>query len=624
MAELTVANYLGMLLEDPYDTQLIDELHDLIGGEPANRNGDAAGQDPLRLIEAARGGHERRGEFLAAAALIELETGLVDDDPEFRQVLLKELGRIRRDELMDDVGALAAYEQLGGLDSEDPEVVQAVEQIQQAKEKWREIAHRFVEEAREAADPRLKTSLLTRSASLVWQYGGEEDVQQSDAVFDEALAADPSHQRTARLYALSLRRRGRWDDIVSVFVMAANAARTREEKASAWLQAARVLRQSTQDTEAAANAYRKVLELTPTDEEALGALVRYFTDLEAWDDLAAMYESALRSRQRLEAEKGMLLQLGMVHWRYREAPDDAEPYFARLRKIDAAHPGMLDFYRERIGKEDADGRLLTILGDALRSASDPDRQLSLARELGQSATSADRPERALQAWKVVERLSPGDMEARNALQGLYQSGGKWNALSESIRGEIDTLSSDATEEKLTLLRDLVPIYRDALNLDSMLVQVYAEILQLSPQDPEALEALSGLYEEAGRWNELIQVLEQKGRVVTDVDAQVELQLRVAELWIERFGNLNQAVTPLERVVTLRPDHEQALAQLKDIYTKKRKWAGLFNVLGKEIDGIDDPEFAIAKKMEMAELAAERLHQGAVAIRLWQEILEVAP
>ena len=77
MSGLTVANYLGLLLEDPYDAQLVEGLRErLKSPEPAND-----GQDPLRLLEAARGGHERRGEFLAASWLMELETELVGDDP---------------------------------------------------------------------------------------------------------------------------------------------------------------------------------------------------------------------------------------------------------------------------------------------------------------------------------------------------------------------------------------------------------------------------------------------------------------------------------------------------------------------------------------------------------------
>jgi tetratricopeptide (TPR) repeat protein len=620
MAGLTVSNFLGLLSEDPYDAQLVEGLRErLKGPEPAND-----GQEPLRLLEAARGAHERRGEFLAAAWLMELESDLVTDDPEFRSILMKELGRIRREELMDDQGALRAYEQLGGLESSDPEVAQAVDQLLQVEEKWRELAERFVEEARDAADPRLKTSLLTRAASLMWQYGGAEASDEADAVFDEALASDPSHMRTARQYALSLRARERWEDVVSVFMRAAEAARTREEKAAAWMQAARVLKKPLEDAEGAADAYRKALEFSPTDVEALSALVQHYTSLEAWDELARMYESALRSRQKLEDEKGMLLQLAMVHWRFREDPDAAEPFFARLRKIDAAHPGVLDFYRCQAEEGDPDGRLLTVLGDALRTATEPERQLALARELGNRAMTADRPERALEAWKLVERLEPGDEDARVALQQLYQRGGRWNALSESIRGEIDTLGPGASEEKLRLLRDLIPIYRDALQLDSMLIQVYGEILTVAPYDAEALDALVGLYESAGRWNDLIHVLDKKGDLADDTDEEVALRLRTAELWIERFGNMNQAIRPLERVVHLQPDHERALAELKDIFTKKRKWDSLYGVLVREAELCTDREALLDKHVEMAELCTTRLHDNAAAIQLWKGILEEAP
>ncbi len=221
-------------------------------------------------------------------------------------------------------------------------------------------------------------------------------------------------------------------------------------------------------------------------------------------------------------------------------------------------------------------------------------------------------------------MAPGDLDARAALQQLYQSSGKWNALSESIRGEIEALSTDAKEEKLQLLRDLIPIYRDALQLDSMLIQVYGEILALSPYDTEALTSLSQLYESTGRWNELIHVLDRQAEVAADPEEKVELYLRIAELWIERFGNSNQATEPLERVIRLQPDRTDALAQLKDIYTKKRKWEALFGVLGREAELASDPAARLDKKVEMAELCTERLHQNTVAIRLWKEILAEAP
>ncbi|MBW2405268.1 MAG: hypothetical protein JRF42_16065, partial [Deltaproteobacteria bacterium] len=237
---------------------------------------------------------------------------------------------------------------------------------------------------------------------------------------------------------------------------------------------------------------------------------------------------------------------------------------------------------------------------------------------------ADRPERALEAWKLVERLAPDDLDARAALQQLYQHSGKWNALSESIRGEIETLSTDAKDPKLRLLRDLIPIYRDALQLDSMLIQVYGEILALSPYDAEALTSLSQLYEAVGRWNELIHILDRQAEVAREPEEKVALYLRIAGLWTERFGNLNQATEPLERVIQLQPDHREALAELKDIYTKKRNWDALYGVLGREADLADDPAARLDKRIEMAELCTERLHRSAAAIALWKEILAEAP
>ena len=57
MASLTVANYLGQLRDDPDDESAFQGLAEALS------SGDQAivGEQPLRLLEAARHGHERRG-----------------------------------------------------------------------------------------------------------------------------------------------------------------------------------------------------------------------------------------------------------------------------------------------------------------------------------------------------------------------------------------------------------------------------------------------------------------------------------------------------------------------------------------------------------------------------------
>src|SRR5262249_29531766 len=148
-----------------------------------------------------------------------------------------------------------------------------------------------------------------------------------------------------------------------------------------------------------------------------------------WDDLVAMYESALSVRQKLEVEQATLLQIGMVHWRMREKPDDAEPHFARLRKLNPGHPAVLDFYRDHYeGAEHAES-WLTVLSDAQRVATEDRQKLELALLSARGASAQPQlKDRAIEAWKLVQRLDPGNREALSELKGLYTRGEKWNAL----------------------------------------------------------------------------------------------------------------------------------------------------------------------------------------------------
>ncbi len=621
MAPLTVSNYLGTLQDDPEDEEAF------LGLKAALDSGDEqqVGDNPVRHIEVARGRHEQRGELRAVAWLIEAEAPLVHGDPDFEAALWKGSdGSGTR-----SCSTTAARERPTRRRSSFALATRKCRRPSSASrlagKNWKQIAARFVEEAEGASENHLKASLLSRAAALVWQYKKRGREKECDRLFRQALEADPSDTRVARLYGETLRQRERWQDMATVLLDAADATRNREDKLSLYVRGARLLAHQVDDRERAAAAYERVLDFAPGHAEALRFLVEWFTEREEWDHLVALYEDALRSRQRLEDEQGMLLQIGMVHWRIRKEPDRAEPYFARLRKIDPAHPGMLDFYREQLGGEEGRDRLLTILADAQRVAGDPRQKLAVAIELAKAAQQGDASlERAVDAWKAVQRLDPSNGEAQSALRSLYRRTEKWNALVEVLKSEIDALPEDAHDERVALLREMIPIYRDRLQLDVMVINTYNAILADEPGDAESLEQLARTYEAMGRWNDLIQVLGRQADAASDPGRKVDLYMRVAKLWIERFANYNQATRPLEQVIEVEPDNREALAQLKEIYTKKRSWKSLFEVLRREAELASDPAARLSLRVELARLAGDRLHRHADAIGLWREVLAQDP
>ncbi|MCB9619521.1 MAG: hypothetical protein H6724_08740 [Sandaracinus sp.] len=622
-----------MLRDDPEDHTAVEGLREaLASGDP-----ERIGEQPDRLIEVARHGHERRGELQAVAWLIEVELEGGDADPRFQAALYRELGRLAHEELLDDAKAQTAYRKAHELDPSNEEVELAIEEMEHAAEKWRAIADRFLEEAKDASDPALKASLAARAGGLVWQYRTKGKNKEVDKIFSQALKADPSSVRAARLYSVTLKARSKWSDAAKTLRTTADVARNRDEKLNLYVEAARLFATKCEDEENASACFERVLDLSPGHEGALRFLVDYFTRREEWDHLVALYEDALRSRQRLESEQGILLQLGMVHWRIRGHADAAEPYFARLRKIDPAHLGMLDFYRaylnakaegEGAEAEEARSRLLTVLSDALRGA-EGSTKLEVATELARLAQTSDATDRAIDAWKTVQRLDPANAEAGGALRELYRRGQKWNALVETMRAELDALphnadDADVKKRRVKLLKELITIYRDELKLDAMAVSTYNQLLEEQPEDVGALSQLAETYESMGRWNDLIGVLGRMADATEDQTEQVTLLMRVARLWIDRFANYNQATKPLEQVVELEPENREALGELKTIYTKKRSWKQLYGVLEKEARLASDPDVRFESTLELAKLAGERLHQHADAITLWKELLEQKP
>src|SRR5207244_1296389 len=109
---------------------------------------------------------------------------------------------------------------------------------------------------------------------------------------------------------------------------------------------------------------------------------------EQWDALAALYEDQLKGGGVKPGEElGMLIQIGMVHWRMRAQPQAAEPFFERVRKADPTHAGMLNFFREHLVAKGDKSRLAGILTDAQRAMADGSEKVALATEIAKLAES---------------------------------------------------------------------------------------------------------------------------------------------------------------------------------------------------------------------------------------------
>ncbi len=624
MSAKTIKSALGLLQDDPDHGQAWQQLKAEVEGDPG-MNPEELG----KLLEAARRAHDGRRETEAVGRMLAIETAAARGGPREAD-LVAELARVRDEDLLDDTGAREAYELLTALRPGDASAAEAVERADAKRGKWQDLVERYGQEARQAADPTFRSSLLVTAAEVTYRFGRKAGDDQAagriEGLLREALAVDPKNRRAEMLLERLLRDAHRWDDLAKDIARFAEESSQKEEKVAAWLRLARVFTKKTKTPDRATGAYEHVLDLSPGQQEATSFLAEYFTSREMWDHLIALYEGqlatgALRGK---EEEFGATLQIAMVHWRMRGKPEAAEPWFERVRKLEPAHPGMLSFFREWCSARGESARLATVLTEAQRAMGDSAERSGVVAEIARLAEEGANAQKAIEQWRTLFRQDPKNKDARDALKRLYRQTASWNALTDLLRQELDKLPQDDRAGRLALLRDIGGIYREHVKSDSALVTVLTQIVQLDPDDLSSVRELVRVYEALQRWRDLLTMQVRQAELEPEPTVKAELLRAIARRWLEQFSNVQNAVEAYEKLHSVDPRDREAIDRLKELYVKRRAYKPLYDLLSQEADAMSAGAGRRELWTEMAKLAAERLDMGSQAVALYKRVLDEEP
>ena len=611
MADLS--SLLAVLEHDPDDAQALEAL-------------SGAARTTAPDVRASRYAQARkvlagRGRPDAVVALIDSElanTGELDKKID----LLLEKGMILDGELLDVTDARVAFDQVIALRPNDTMAREAIEELDVAAKNWKKFAEKYVKEASASTDRGLATGLYVSAAEAYVRFA--PDGKEAEQYLRKALDVDTKNTKAAFHLARLLRRAERWADLAKLLEERADAAPTTEEKVASLIVLADLYRTRIPAPDRADAAVKRVLVLDPAQPQALRAVTDVLMQSQNWPALVATYQAALKAKRDSD-DLGMLLQIAMVLWRHLNDLDQAEEYFRRVRKIDPGHPAALDFYRVYYPSKGENQKLLAMLRQVEKGVPRPrsesgDQSRPIGIEIAELAESQNNPEKAIEAWKQHLRQDPASAQARTALARLYRKTEKWNALLDLMKEEIERLPETDIAGRVARLHEVVEIYRDRLRLDVMVINTYNSILKIDPDNKRAGDELAAKFRTLGRWNDLIAVLTRKSEAPDVPDAERVVLLReIADLWSERFGNFANAIRPLERILELAPAEAESLTKLKEIYTKRRQWRALIDVLAREASVLPVADKR-AKQGEMARLAAERLGDTRLAIEIYNTVL----
>ncbi len=612
---------LGQLQADPESSQAWETLTELV---KTTSDGDEL-RELSRLLRSATAPHRERGEWWAVARLLEFALR-VSRATEERQALCEELARVRRDELTDEAGATKAYQELLELVPGFPTAVQALAEHEERAARWSDLATTYALEAENATDDVYRSSMLMRAAEMEFRFAGAgEDRDRVVERLEQAVRLDATNVQAGLMLERCHRLGNHWEEVVRVLDRLASRATDSNVRVAASVRLARVQRYRLEDIERAAVAYERLLRDATGHAEAMDFLSQLYAGEERWDELVALYERDLKTRNLNSPEVvGDMLQIAMLHHRKRERPEDAEPWFERIRRIQPAHESVLSFFREFCQKNGDEARWIEVLQGAQYAMPDGRDKATIVTELAELAEKQEDMQRAIEQYKGVLRQDPDSEMARDALKRLYKSTQGFTALVELLRQQLERTPAEEYPKRLSILREVASVYRLFIRSDASLVTVLHQIVQLDDKidanDVEELRELVALYDKLGRHRELLTYQLKLAELTSNAEEKVELYRAAARRWLEQFSNFQNATEAYEALLAVAPDDTESLDRLNELYRKRRTWGSLYDLLAKEAAKKPRGQRTALLK-EMAQLASERLHKPDEAVQLFRQILD---
>ncbi len=228
-------------------------------------------------------------------------------------------------------------------------------------------------------------------------------------------------------------------------------------------------------------------------------------------------------------------------------------------------------------------------------------------------------DQALDALMNALHEEPNRETARH-VERLARATDRWTSVLQAFVDWLRDESDPAQQVRFCLL--LAKWYGDDLGHPEHAQPYYAKIIQLDPNNVEAMRQLGSLYKKAGNWKQMGTTLLRALEVaVIDVDRK-ELMTDIGELLDLQMHDTDRGLAFLEQAIIVDPGFLPALGHLARIYETRGQHKELATVLEHQIKALGDPSETTSAKLRAAALYETHLGDPARAAKLYREVVDV--
>lgn len=438
--------------------------------------------------------------------------------------LLARIGEIFSREMGDWDSARKAYEE--AIDKHpNLDAYNALQQIYRRSEKWVELAELL--EQKSSLEQLATPDKITVLADLAWVRERQiDDLEGAAQAFEQILTLDPAHVSALESLERIYKQSENWEALKNIYQRRIDEPASEEELKATLHIMGSLLLEKLNDLETAVQVYHQLRVLDPSNTVILSRLEQLYRQLEQWDMWVDIARERVEHIRRPEQRKELLMEIAKVHELQLDEFAEAIATLREVHQIDTHDAAILDELLRLLDMEqDLDGQL-----EVLRKKADLTNQSQEKKEL---------------LFRIAELHRQRQQTLMTEQEPAAQEG--------------------ATQE--IKLQDTAASLQQA---EDAMASAYHEILALDPKDLKALRALQAHYQLRGKHEQVLELLLNERKYVTDDAVALQLSQRIAHLMtsLERF---NEAIQEYRSVLEKHPDNAIAREVLEQIAENNKAW-----------------------------------------------------
>jgi len=559
-------------------------------------------------------------------------------------------GELHETILGDAAGAVPYYEKILAVRPDDEEAFSRLRGILTGAERWQELEQLYDKEIARLDDPGRQLEMLAEVALLAEDIMG--DPARAATYHNRILKLEPSYSVSLEALDRIYSRLGQKPLLLDV--LDRRAELTSGTELSGLLLRSGQIALEQHDPERAIKAIERVLEDEPGNYEARDVAERLLligsVRVRASRVLEVVYEAqdeirdlvrvlsvrveALRpdpeqktSQKKLAEMEGerrdLLRRIATLKDDRLHDDEGSFEVFAELVPLD---PDDLDL-RERLidsGRRLARGtEVVSVLLLAEKSA-DVD---ALKAEIALQAASVqqDVGDASGAETTLTRAMGLADTEADAALQAarqletiLVRGGGRHAEIAKNLQFQI-RLEPDF-ERKAELLARVAQISIEVLGDPGQAISAWETRLSDSPDDSEALQNLTELYERAERYQDLGRVLVARRDAAVTSEERLRIVRHLADVQERHLGDVSQAIESYQVLLEEGGADPSSYKALVRLFEKEERFQDLAEVLERQADVVEERAEELASLALLGQIRSEHLADAEGAIVAYRRAL----